>query len=133
MKIFGQVLDTEDLPMALANIVIVTGQNATKMGVQSDLDGNFILEDSSISPESQFKISYVGYSPQYYRASELQGRKVKLLEAIEDLDELVIFSGSKPTDTKTPSSTKKKFIQHLQDHKICIRRVRWFSGININC
>jgi hypothetical protein len=63
MKIFGQVLDTEDLPMALANIVIVTGQNATKMGVQSDLDGNFILEDSSISPESQFKISYVGIFP----------------------------------------------------------------------
>jgi hypothetical protein len=71
----------------------------------------------------------LGYSPQYYRASELQGRKVKLLEAIEDLDELVIFSGSKPTDTKTPSSTKKKFIQHLQDHKFAYAGLGGLAGL----
>ena len=69
MKIFGQVLDVDGSPMGLANITITTGANALKMGEQADLDGNFVLEDASISADSEFKISYVGYKPQFFKAS----------------------------------------------------------------
>ena len=40
MKIFGQVLDIDGLPMGLANVTIVSGELADIMGDEADLDGN---------------------------------------------------------------------------------------------
>jgi hypothetical protein len=135
MKIFGQVLDIDGLPMSLANITITTGDKAGRFGDEADLDGNFVIDDASITPDSQFKISYVGYIPQFFKASELQGRKIKLKEDIFVLDEVVITSGGgKPKDNaqnnnQVVASKKSKFIQHLQDHKFAYAGLGGLAGV----
>ena len=131
MKIFGQVLDVDGLPMGLANITIVSGQLANKLGDEADLDGKFVIDDSSITPDSKFKISYVGYKPQFFKASELQGKKIKLLEDNIILDEVIITSGRKPKDNKpiVVESSKNKFVQHLQDHKVIYAGIGALAGL----
>jgi hypothetical protein len=136
MKIFGQVLDIDGLPMGLANITITTGTKANQFGDVADLDGNFVIDDASIVPDSQFKISYVGYVPQFFKASELQGRKIKLKEDIMALDEVVITSGGgKPKDNaqnntnQVVASTKGKFVQHLQKHKFAYAGLGGLAGV----
>lgn len=133
MKIFGQITDTNKEPMSLANITIITGVNANNMGTHSDLDGDFSFENSSISPNSEFKISYVGYVSQFFKASELQGKKIKLADDVEQLQEVVIASGSKPSHASTTpnliQSKKQKFVQHLQDHKFVYAGLGGLAGI----
>ena len=136
MKIFGQVLDIDGLPMSLANISIITGAKAYEYGDVADLDGNFVLDDASITPDSQFRISYVGYVPQYFKASELQGKKIKLKEDITVLDEVVITSGGgKPKDNtqnntnQVVAPTKGKFVQHLQKHKFAYAGLGGLAGV----
>jgi len=131
MKIFGQVLDIDGLPMGLANVTIVSGEFADKMGDEADLDGNFVLENNSITPDSEFKISYVGYKPQFFKASQLQGKKIKLLDDNIVLDEVVINSGKKPKDNKAVvvESKKNKFVQHLQDHKVIYAGIGALAGL----
>lgn len=131
MRIFGQVLDSDNKPMALANITIVTGPNINKVGTQADLDGKFVLEDPSVQSDSQFKISYLGYKPQYFKTNELQGKKVKLLEDIEALPELVLTSNGRPKDnTKSQANAfKSKFTQHLKDHKFVYAGLGGLAGV----
>lgn len=133
MKIFGQVLDTSNEPMAFANITIITGVNVNKMGTQSDLDGNFILENEAINSESQFRISYIGYKPTFRKASELQGQKIKLADDVEELEEVVIKVGKKPlNDSSKPEvkvSNKQKFVQHLKEHKFIYAGIGGLAGV----
>ena len=136
MKIFGQVLDIDGLPMGLANITITTGDRAGKFGDEADIDGKFVIDDASIMPDSQFKISYLGYVPQFFKASELQGKKIKLKEDIFALDEVVIISGGgKPKDNtpnnnnKVVAPTKSKFVQHLQKHKFAYAGLGGLAGV----
>jgi hypothetical protein len=132
MKIFGQVLDINGLPMSLANITITTGAKAGEFGDVADLDGNFVIDDASIASDSQFKISYVGYVPQFFKASELQGRKIKLKEDIFALPELIIPSGGGKPKDNTPvvvESKKSKFVQHLKDHKFAYTGLVGLAGV----
>jgi hypothetical protein len=129
MKIFGQVLDTDGSPMSWANITITTGANALKMGVQSDLDGKFSLENASITPDSQFKVSFIGYVPQFFKASELQGKKIKLLEDTMMLDEVVITTGKPKNNIKVVDSAKTKFVQHLNKHKFVYAGLGGLAGV----
>jgi hypothetical protein len=131
MKIFGQVLDIDGLPMGLANITIVSEDLANKVSDEADLDGNFVLENNSITPDSEFKISYVGYKPQIFKASQLQGKKIKLLEDNIVLDEVVINSGKKPKNNNAVvvESKKNKFVQHLQDHKVIYAGIGALVGL----
>ena len=132
MKIFGQVLDIDGLPMGLAKITITTGTKAKEFADVADLDGNFVIDDASITPDSQFKISYVGYIPQFFKASELQGGKIKLKEDINVLDGDIITSGvGKPKDNtlQIVASKKTKFVQHLQDHKFIYAGLGGLAGV----
>lgn len=133
MKIFGQITDTNKEPMSLANITIITGDNANNMGTHSDLDGNFSFENSGIVPDSQFKISYVGYLPQFFKASELQGRKIRLADDVEQLEEVIIKGGTRPSHSynkpNSIASSKQKFVQHLQDHKFVYAGLGGLAGI----
>lgn len=131
MKIFGQVLDTDNLPMGLANITITTGSLANKMGTKADLDGNFVLDDPDVQADSEFKVSYVGYVPQFFKASELQGRKVKLAEDVQMLQEVVITGGGRPTENtvKQVTPTKSKFTEHLQKHRFAYAGIGGLAGI----
>jgi hypothetical protein len=133
MKIFGQVTDTNKDPMSLANIAIDSGEISSKIGTQTDLNGNFSLEDENITPDSKFKISYIGYKPQFIKASELQGNKIRLAEESEVLEDVVLTSVStrpKTSSDKTQIQSKKqKFIQHLQDHKFIYAGIGGIAGI----
>lgn len=133
MKIFGQVVDTSNEPMSLANITIITGVKAYKLGATTDLDGNFVLEDDAVSEDSEFKISYVGYESQFRKTNELQGQKIKLADKVEQLEEVIINIGKKPSKFSSASalvkSNKEKFVRHLEDHKFIYAGLGGLAGI----
>jgi hypothetical protein len=133
MKIFGQVVDTNNEPMQLANITVVIDGKYTNKGTSTNLDGNFVLEDASISPDSEFKISYVGYVSQFRKASELQGQKIKLAEDVEMLEEVIVTGKPKPSKGSANSdqvkSSKQKFVQHLEKHKFVYAGLGGLAGI----
>jgi hypothetical protein len=106
MKINGQVLDSRGDGLALANITITSGDKAEKLGVVADLDGNFSTENDLIKPDSMFRISYVGFIPKLFKASELVDKKITLIESNELLSEVTVFS--KPTRTAKQSVSALK-------------------------
>ena len=117
MEISGKILDSTNEPLYLANVTITTGSQINKFGTSANADGEFKLSSDIISPDSQFKISYLGFKNQYYKASELQGKTIKLEEDSIGLDEVVIRPRDKPTNTSVatqPSNIK----QHFQKHKL---------------
>jgi len=117
MEIKGKVVDNTKEPLYLANITIVTGSQINKFGTVANENGEFSLSSDIISPDSQFRISYQGFKPQYYRASELQGKTIKLEEDITALPELVLTPKDKPTNiniANQPSNIKA----HFQKHKV---------------
>lgn len=117
MEISGKIIDSTNEPLYLANVTITTGSQINKLGTSANSEGQFKLSSDIISPDSQFKISYVGFKPQFYKASELQRRIIKLEEDTIGLDEVVIRPQDKPTNTivaTQPSNIK----QHFQKHKL---------------
>ena len=114
MIISGKVLDSANEPLHLANITIVTGSQTNKFGTTANENGDFELESDIINEDSQFRISYIGFKPQYYKASELQGRVIKMEEDVIELDSVVIYPKSKPTKKLSKPSNIK---QYLQKHK----------------
>jgi hypothetical protein len=115
MTISGKVLDIANEPLHLANITIVTGSQTNKFGTTANENGDFELENDIIENDSQFKISYLGFRPQYFKASELQGRLIKMEEDAIELNSVVISPKSKPINTNLSKPSNIK--QYLQEHK----------------
>ena len=114
MKISGKIMDSNNEPLHLANITIITGEYNNKKGTIAKEDGSFELESDFIEPDSEFKISYQGFKPQTYKASELQDKKIKMLEDATLLNEIFI-SNNRPTSNKakqTINNVKDNFNQH---------------------
>ena len=117
MEISGKILDATNQPLYLANITIVTGSQINKFGTVANENGEFSLSNDIISPDSQFRISYQGFKPQFYKASELQGKTIKLEEDTIGLEEVIIRPKDKPKNTSVatqPSNIK----QHFKKHKL---------------
>jgi hypothetical protein len=106
MKINGKIVDINNEPLSGANITLVSGEKAFKVGVISDLDGNFNLERDDFDGNSMFQISYVGFEPQKIKASELVGKTIVLKEDVFGLGEVVI-TGQKP---KQPENQLSKIM-----------------------
>ena len=117
MEISGKILDSTNEPLYLANVTITTGSQINKFGTSANADGEFKLSSDIISPDSQFKISYLGFKNQYYKASELQGKTIKLEEDSIGLDEVVIRPRDKPTNTSV-ATQPSNIQQHFQKHKL---------------
>lgn len=118
MEIKGKILDNNNEPLYLANITIITGSQSNKFGTVANDNGEFNLDSDIINANSQFKISYQGFRPQFYKASELQGRTIKLEEDIIGLEEVVITRPKdKPKNTITLSQDNN-IKQHLKKHKM---------------
>jgi hypothetical protein len=117
MKISGKILDVTNEPLYLTNITIITGGQSNKFGTVANEDGEFNLDNDIINEDSQFKISYQGFKPQFFKASELQNKTIKLEEDIIGLKEVIIRPKDKPKNiiTKNQDNNIK---QHLQKHKI---------------
>lgn len=116
MEIKGKVLDTTNEPLYLANITIVTGSQINKFGTSANEKGEFSLSSDIISPDSQFKISYLGFKPKYFKASELQGRTIKLEEDTVELGEVIIRPEGKPKNIKL-ANQQSNIKQYFQKHK----------------
>ena len=117
MEISGKILDSGNEPLYLANVTITTGSQINKFGTSANGDGEFNLSSDIISPDSQFKISYLGFKPQFYKASELQNKTIKLEDDIVGLNEVVVSPKNKPKNTNLanqPSNIK----QHFEKHKL---------------
>jgi len=131
MEIRGKVLDNTKQPLHLANITIVTGSQSNKFGTVANENGDFTLSSDIISPDSQFKISYVGFRPQYYRASELQGRTITLEEDLTALEEVVI---TRPKDKPINTNITKKssnIKEHLKKHKFVYGGLGALLGLSL--
>jgi hypothetical protein len=117
MEISGKILDSSNEPLYLANVTITTGSQINKFGTSANGNGDFRLSSDNIKPDSQFKISYLGFKPQFYKASELQDKIIKLEDNIIGLNEVVVSPKNKPKNTNLanqPSNIK----QHFEKHKL---------------
>ena len=115
MIISGQVLDSANEPLHLANITILTGSQTNKFGTTANENGSFQLESDIIEDNSEFKISYNGFRPKYYKASELQNKVIKMEEDSAELNSVVTSPKTKPTNTNLSKPSNIK--QYLQEHK----------------
>ena len=125
MKIEGKIIDSKGEPLALANITIQDGIKAKKFGTSADLDGNFNLENDIIEPDSVFMISYIGYEPQFVKASELEGKTIMLLDTVEQLKEITIKGKPK----SIVKSNKLNFKDNLEKHKYVYASIGALAGI----
>lgn len=115
MIISGKVLDSANEPLHLANVTIVTGSQNNKFGTTANENGDFELDGEIIEDDSEFKISYAGLKPKFYKAKELQGKVIKMEEDSIMLDSAVVSPKSKPTNTNLSKPSNIK--QYLQKHK----------------
>ena len=127
MKITGTIVDINNLPLELANVTIITGNLANKMGTRANAKGYFELDDESIDKDSQFKVSYVGFKPQTFKASELKDKKIKLLEDSLTLDD-VVFTSNKPTSNKA-KATINNVKDNINQHKLIYAGLGGLLGI----
>lgn len=116
MKISGNIVDSSNEPLQLANVTIITGALTNKLGAVANEKGDFVLENDSIDANSQFKITYQGFKTQFYKASELQNKKIKMLEDATLLEE-VIVGNTKPTSNK-PKQTINNVKDNFNKHKL---------------
>lgn len=130
MEISGKILDSTNQPLYLANITIVTGSQINKFGTVANENGMFSLSNDIISPDSQFKISYQGFKPQYYRASELQGKTIKLEDDTIGLDEVIVRPKDKPKNTSV-ASQPSNIKQHFQKHKLVYAGLGGIVGLSL--
>lgn len=98
MKVSGTISDSYGLTDG-ANVVLYRNNTRTTLGVASNQDGYFEIDNEDIKPNDEFRISFVGLETQVKKASELQNAQIYLKESIEDLDEVVITAniGKKPS------------------------------------
>jgi len=114
MKISGKILDSTGEPLGLANVTIINGERANKLGAVADLDGAFELENDFILPTSKFRVSYMGFIPLEFNANDLDGKTIKLSESAEKLEEITVFG--KPI-VKTTTKKINDFKANLEKHK----------------
>lgn len=137
MRIFGQILDSDGLSIPYANITLFVNGKKSNFGIISDLDGEFSISDISINPESDFTISYTGFKNQIFKAKDLQGTKIKLIEDNILLEEVIIKNTFKKKinnnivqkENVVVKSNKIKFVQHLQKHKFAYAGIGGLAGI----
>ena len=112
MKISGQVVDIDNVPLGSANVTLKSGSKSGKIGTNADFDGNFNLESDSFTEKDIFEVSYVGFISQQFTAEELQNKKITLQESLTTLDDIIVYGNKTKTDT---SSNKLK--THLAKNK----------------
>ena len=106
MKISGQVVDVDNVPLASANVTLRSGLKSGKIGTSADFDGNFNLESDSFTEKDIFEVSYVGFISQQFTAEELQNKKITLQESVNSLNEIVLI-GTKPNKSNSSNNTNK--------------------------
>jgi hypothetical protein len=125
MEIKGKIVDSNGETLPLANVTIITGSQANKFGTSADNNGVFSLSNDIIEPDSEFKISFVGFTPKTYKASQLQGDTITLYDDVTELSEVTIFG--KPI--ATPKIQVSKLKEHIKKNGLIYAGLGGFAGI----
>jgi hypothetical protein len=126
MRIYGKTLDVNNVPLQRTTIKKITGVNANKVGTFSDDDGNFDFDSESIMPDDEFQISYVGFTPQRFYASELKNKTIKLKDSVMELEPVAVVGVVKK---KNQEQLTNNFKLHLQKHKILYAGIGGLLGL----
>lgn len=97
-KVTGKVVDEEGEPIIGASIVV----KGTKIATVSDIDGNYTL--NNVPEDAEISISYIGFTPLNYKASDNNLAKVTLQEATKGLNEVVVIGYGTQLQTKLTSA-----------------------------
>ncbi|QVY64282.1 carboxypeptidase-like regulatory domain-containing protein [Polaribacter sp. Q13] len=97
-KITGTVVDDTNQPLPGASVVV----KGTTNGTSTDFDGKFTLKADAKS--GSIVISFIGFTTKEvtFSASKSNLRKIKLVEDLGALDEIVVTATSFAIDRKTP-------------------------------
>jgi hypothetical protein len=125
MKITGKTTDINGLPLGRTTIKKITGTKANEVGVFSKDDGFFVLESDTIAPDDIFQISYLGFTPQTYKASVLQNKTIKLDQYTEEIEPVLIVGS---VNKKTKEITNN-FKLHLNKHKTLYAGIGGLLGL----
>lgn len=82
-QVSGTVTDSEDVPLAGANVL----EKGTTNGTQTDFDGNFSIE---VAEDAVLVISYIGFASKEIAVSGQSSISVSLEEDAASLDEVVV-------------------------------------------
>ncbi len=127
MKISGQILDIDNVPLMGANVTLKSGSRTGKVGTNADFDGKFNLESDVFNENDVFDISYMGFITQTFKANELNNKKINLQESLTQLDDVVII-GTKPKNNIT-TPKKSNFQEYLSKNKYAFAGVGGFLGL----
>jgi hypothetical protein len=125
MKITGKITDINGLPLGKTTIKKITGTKANEIGVFSKDNGFFELESDTIAPNDIFQISYLGFTPQTYKASVLQNKTIKLDQYTEEIEPVLVV-GSVNKKTKEMNNN---FKLHLNKHKTLYAGIGGLLGL----
>ena len=97
MKVSGYISDDYGISNG-ATIQLMRDGEGTNLGVASNQDGYFEIDNEDIKEDDIFEVRFLGLKTQSFKASELQDIQIFLVEDIESLDEVVIVAniGQKP-------------------------------------
>lgn len=124
-SISGKIVDINNEPLMGANITLRSGTKQGKIGTASDFDGNFSFESESFTDDDLFEVSYIGFLKQSFKASDLQNKKVTLVESLNQLADVEII-GTKP---KQSTTTKNKLDLSLSKNKYLFAGIGGFLGL----
>lgn len=126
-SISGKIVDINNEPLMGANITLRSGAKQGKLGTASDFDGNFSFESESFTDDDLFEVSYIGFIKQSFKASDLQNKKVTLVESLNQLADVEII-GTKPKQS-TITTTKNKLDLSLSKNKYLFAGIGGFLGL----
>ena len=103
-SIFGNVVDSNNDPVELANVIILSSENSQFVkGTSTDQLGYFKLENLT-SDTFIIRISFIGYQEfeqKIILTGDLDLKKIRLKSISESLEEVVVI-GKKPSITRKP-------------------------------
>ena len=125
MQITGKITDSNGVPLGRTTIVKTTGKNANKVGVFSNDDGSFDYENNSIAPADNFEIRYLGFKSQFFNASQLKNKTIKLEQQNDEIEPVLIVGQVK----KKKQEITNNFKLHLNKHKMLYAGIGGLLGL----
>jgi len=112
MKVSGYISDDYGKSNG-ATIQLMRDGEGTNLGVASNQDGYFEIDNDDIKEDDIFEVRFLGLKTQSFKASELQDIQIFLVEDIESLDEVVIMANIGQNQNQAYLKKKMKNGTHL--------------------
>lgn len=108
MKISGNIKDSFG-NLSGAEIILTRDKKRTNLGVVTNSEGDFELENDDIKTDDIFEIRYLGLVSQFKKAKDLQDVEILMKKDVEELDEVIVNAnlGNKPKEVKIKNWQQK--------------------------